>query len=638
MKKTVSFLLAVLTAVLLFITPSAAVTGQTSSSTEEIYPGVTSTHVTTASGTKYGLQDMKIVTFDPKQEGLSVNVTTGYSSLNSLSTVSNTTARWASSHTDKIPLVAINGDWFTVSYDDYSSATSKKQLYLPLGFNMHGGEIVSTQQTSKESPSASELGNAPSFGVASDGTPLIGCIRTTVTMMFSTKTVYIDGINRLPSDNCLIMYTDKGPSSNYCLDDAYEIYVDFDTDYTVKDGMRVVGTVTGVSAPGEARQAIKANRMILTARGTRIDDVSSIPVGKKIRFDVSIEDAYGRTEQWKTVTDCVGGHHEFCRDGTYFNIGDSTNYPANVIGITAEGKVILLCNDGRQSGYSVGVSINKMADLAKELGIVSGIYMDGGGSTTMLQRNSSGSMELVNRPCNTGNAERSVGNALILACDVPQVDDFTFDSTAYASFIGYANSATGEITDNGFHIVTTATAYDPFIYLQNFNLSADEYKYIAFDVKTDYRNSISQRVGLYLAAGATQNSTESCKASFSFAADTRSHKVFVDLTSLSLWEGAIHNIRIDTFDDMQGVAEGRGVYIREMKFCKTLEEAEYFVYYYPGDVDRSGKINTQDISAMKKYIASVYTDDDVYIYNSDLNGDGKVNTRDLSALKRLIAS
>ena len=638
MKKAVSFILAVLTALSLFIIPSAAVTGQTSSSTTEIYPGVTSTHVTTASGTKYGLQDMRIVTFDPKQEGLSVSVTTGYSSLNSLSTVSNTTSRWASSHPDKLPLVSINGDWFTVSYDNYSTATSKKQLYLPLGFNMHGGEIVCTQQTSKESPSASELGYAPSFGIASDGTPLIGCIRTTATVMFNSKTVNIDGINRLPSDNCLILYTDKGPASNYCLDDAYEIYVDFDTDYTVKDGMKVVGTVTGISAPGEARQAIKANRMILTARGTRISDVSAITVGKKLRFDVSIEDAYGHTEQWKTVTDCVGGHHEFCRDGNYFAIGDETNYPANIIGITAEGKVILLCNDGRQSGYSVGVSINKMPDLAKELGIVSGIYMDGGGSTTMLQRNSSGTMELVNRPCNTGHAERTVSNALILACDIPKVDDFTFDSSAYSSYLGYANSATGSITSDGFHIVTTSTAFDPFIYLQNFSLSADEYKYIAFDIKTDYKDSIDQRIGLYLAAGATQNSTESCKASFSFAADAKSHKVYVDLTSLSLWEGAVHNVRIDTFDDMQGIAEGRGVYVHEMKFCKTLTEAKLFVSAGPGDANGDKKINSRDIIDIKKYITGLYDENDILFDNCDVYKDGKVNSRDISAIKKILVS
>ncbi|MBR0302229.1 MAG: hypothetical protein IJQ80_00100, partial [Clostridia bacterium] len=264
MKKAISLLILLVIFISSAVTSTSAITGETSHTAKTVYPGVTSDHYTLGSGTKYGLQDMTAVEFDPKQEGLSVNVATGYSSLNSLSTVSNTVTRWSAAHPDKMPLVAINGDWFTVSYDDYSAATSKKQLYLPLGFNMHGGEIVCTQQTSNESPHASDEGSAPSFGIAADGTPLIGCITTQVMMYYGTGDgISLNGINRLPSDNVIIMYTDKGPASNYCLDDAYELYVDFDSDYTVKHGMNVTGTVTAVSAPGEARLSMKSNRMII---------------------------------------------------------------------------------------------------------------------------------------------------------------------------------------------------------------------------------------------------------------------------------------------------------------------------------------------------------------------------------------
>ena len=600
MKKALALILVLLT---VFLTvPAMAVTGQSFEENSTIFPGVTMKHITTPSGSKYGLQDMKIVTFDPKQEGLSVNVTTGYSALNKLSTVSNTVSRWNSANPDKVPLVGINGDWFTVSYDNYSSATSKKQLYLPLGFNMHGGEIISSQQTSKESPSASELGYAPSFGIAADGTPLIGCIRTTATMMFKTKKITIDGINRLPSDNCLIMYTDKGPSSNYCLDDAYEIYVDFTADYTVRDGMKVIGVVSGLSAPGSERQAMKENRMILTARGTRIEDISSIPVGTKLRFDVSIEDAYGNTELWKTVTDCVGGHHEFCRNGQYFPIGDGTHYPANIIGITADNKVIFLCNDGRQSDYSVGVSINKMPELAEELGIVSGIYMDGGGSTTMVCREN-GAYTLVNRPCNNNHAQRTVSNAVILACDKVTTDDFTFDSPSYALNFGAENNAKMLLTDDGLSVITT-TAFDPFVNLVDVDLSADEYKYIAFDIKTNYTGSGSQKLGLFLCAGSTIYATEDCKASFTVKETGTSQRVWVDLTSLSLWNGKAHTVRIDIFDDAAGISVGRGVIIREMKFCKTKAEAEDFCRtVLIGDVNGDGMITIRDIAEIKTLLA-----------------------------------
>lgn len=639
MKKVLSFALALFilfTMTVIFSVTSSAISGQTSEETKEIFQGVTSTHYTLGSGTTYGLQDMTLVKFDPKQTGLSVNVTTGYSALNSLSTVSNTNSRWNAANPDKIPLAAINGDWFTVSYDNYSSATSKKQLYLPLGFNMHGGEIVCTQQTSLESPSAAELGDAPSFGIAADGTPLIGCIRTTVTLQIATgRPITLDGINRLPSDNAIVMYTDRGPSSNYCLDDALEVYIDFDDDVVVKDGCVLSGTITGISQPGEARQAIKANRIILTARGTRVSALSRAAVDKAVKIKVSITDAYGNTEQWKTVTDCVGGHHMFAYNGTYFNIGDSTKYPASIIGITAEGKVIFLCNDGRQSGYSLGVAINKMADLARELGIVSGIYMDGGGSTTMVQRTASGGYTLVNRPCNTNNAERSVGNAVILALDVPQGETYTFDDSRYISMVGTLNNTTATITDDGLKIMTT-TAYDPFTCLTNFNLSASDYKYIVLDMSTTYKKSGNQTVGAYLYAGSTAGPTESCKAILYLPQTKKREKLLLDASSLSLWKGKINGIRIDTFDNFTGNESGLGVVLHEMKFFKTLKEAnDYINPFIRGDINGDGFVTSKDVAKIKLLLAgSAVGPIDRY----DVNGDGYLTSGDLASLKLLLAS
>ena len=629
MKKAIALILVLMTALL--AVPALAVTGQNFEENSTVFPGVTMKHITTPSGSKYGLQDMRIVTFDPKQEGLSVNVATGYSALNKLSTVSNTVSRWNAANPDKVPLVGINGDWFTVSYDDYSSGMAKQQLYIPLGFNMHGGEIVTTQQTAVETANS---GYAPSFGVAADGTPLIGCIDTAIVLQTGGSMINLDGINRLPANNAIIMYTDRGPSSNYCLDDAYEIYIDYDHDIAVKDGFLEASTVAAISRPGEARQAMKANRIILTARGTRIPEIENLAVGSRVRIKVTISDRYGNTEKWKTVTDCVGGHHEFARNGEYFAIGDSTHYPANIIGITADNKVIFLCNDGRQSDYSVGVSINKMPELSRELGIVSGIYMDGGGSTTMVCRES-GSYKLVNRPCNNGHAERTVTNAVILACDKVTTDDFTFDTPSYALNFGAENNARMLLTDGGLNVITI-TAYDPFVNLVDIGLSADEYKYIAFDIKTNYAGGGSHKVGLYLSAGATTYATESCKASFSVPETGRSERVFVDLTSLSLWNGDAHTVRIDIFDDASGIAVGRGVVIREMKFCKTKDEAENFCRTITaGDVNGDGMLTIRDLSAIKSFIAGLSGD---YLEAAaDVNGDGLLTISDISALKLLLA-
>ena len=115
-----------------------------------------------------------------------------------------------------------------------------------------------------------------SFGVADDGTAYIGQISTTLSLINLTtkKSATADGLNRLPANDSLVVYSDKGPISNYALDDAHEVVIDFTDDYTIKHGTRITGTVTAVSEPGTQRYNMQKNRIILTARGTNIEQIS----------------------------------------------------------------------------------------------------------------------------------------------------------------------------------------------------------------------------------------------------------------------------------------------------------------------------------------------------------------------------
>jgi hypothetical protein len=80
--------------------------------------------------------------------------------------------------------------------------------------------------------------------------------------------------------------------------------------------------------------------------------------------------------------------------------------PRTVAGIDAQGRLVLVTVDGRQTG-SVGASIAEAADLARDLGLVEAINLDGGGSTTMVVDG-----QVVNSP--SGGSERAVGDALVI--------------------------------------------------------------------------------------------------------------------------------------------------------------------------------------------------------------------------------
>ncbi|HEX9060259.1 MAG TPA: dockerin type I domain-containing protein, partial [Clostridia bacterium] len=53
-----------------------------------------------------------------------------------------------------------------------------------------------------------------------------------------------------------------------------------------------------------------------------------------------------------------------------------------------------------------------------------------------------------------------------------------------------------------------------------------------------------------------------------------------------------------------------------------------------GDVNNDGKINSTDVSLLKRYILQITTN--INITNADMNGDGKINSTDYSLLKRAL--
>jgi exopolysaccharide biosynthesis protein len=79
--------------------------------------------------------------------------------------------------------------------------------------------------------------------------------------------------------------------------------------------------------------------------------------------------------------------------------------PRTIVGTTADGKILFVTIDGRQT-TSVGTTLRETAAVAQSLGITDAVNLDGGGSTTMAVAG-----QVVNKP--SGGTERSVGDALI---------------------------------------------------------------------------------------------------------------------------------------------------------------------------------------------------------------------------------
>ena len=127
------------------------------------------------------------------------------------------------------------------------------------------------------------------------------------------------------------------------------------------------------------------------------------------------------------LQEAVGGSIYLVKDGV-IAVEATDDYYKNrasrtCIGITAEGKVILMVLDGRQEPFSAGGSALEIAQIMYDAGCVNAINLDGGGSSTFdAKPEGSDSVVVVNRP--SDGYERSVGPSLAVVSTAGSSTEF----------------------------------------------------------------------------------------------------------------------------------------------------------------------------------------------------------------------
>ncbi len=117
----------------------------------------------------------------------------------------------------------------------------------------------------------------------------------------------------------------------------------------------------------------------------------------------------------------VGGMPALMRDSIVLGTVDSVGNagfrgvnPRTAVGIGQGGKRLFIAViDGRQTGYSAGMSLRETATLLRDMGARDAINLDGGGSSAMVIRDAGapGMQRVVNKPSDAV-GERPVANAL----------------------------------------------------------------------------------------------------------------------------------------------------------------------------------------------------------------------------------
>jgi hypothetical protein len=101
----------------------------------------------------------------------------------------------------------------------------------------------------------------------------------------------------------------------------------------------------------------------------------------------------------KEAREAVAGFGSLLVDGQLSPKSGGPLHPRTAAGLDRDGRWLwLVVVDGRQPGYSEGMTLHELATLMKELGCWNALNLDGGGSTVMLVATDGGDLQIVNRP------------------------------------------------------------------------------------------------------------------------------------------------------------------------------------------------------------------------------------------------
>ena len=125
--------------------------------------------------------------------------------------------------------------------------------------------------------------------------------------------------------------------------------------------------------------------------------ISQILNSKKLKLDIKMN------PDWENVNHILSGGPYLVKDGeVYIDMTEEKlssvggRNPRTAIGYTKDNNLILLTADGREEA-SIGLTLNELAKLMKQLGCVNAMNLDGGGSTVMYING-----QVVNRPAVKG--------------------------------------------------------------------------------------------------------------------------------------------------------------------------------------------------------------------------------------------
>ena len=277
-------------------------------------------------------------------------------------------------------VAGVNGDFF--SWDEG----------LPTGMHMESGVLMAPPHPRRSSA-----------GITDDGRLLIDRVAMLGQWQGTGQRRPLSGLNQRPGTEGASLFTPAwGPATPAA---QGTVEVTLQPFPPAAPNTPLLGTVTAFKPGGGT--PIPPNGAVVVGRGTSAGRLAAESVvGEPMTVRLILR------PQWGAIVDAIGAGPVIVRDGQDVFRAREDFTPSQIIprdprtgvGQLADGKIVMVAVDGRQPGYSMGLTNFELAQTFVRLGAVSAMALDSGGSTTVAFEG-----RLLNHPSDPG-GERPVGD------------------------------------------------------------------------------------------------------------------------------------------------------------------------------------------------------------------------------------
>ncbi len=283
---------------------------------------------------------------------------------------------------------------------DYFSMTATNASGDPLGIHIQDGELVSLPAFNRSAL----------IGLR-DGRVLIARLQVNAFMQLPNgRTVPLSGLNEPPLKSGWCLFTPTFGPTTQMPTGMVEIIAQ--GNLPLRPNTPLTATVRAISTAGNA--TIPQDGVVLVATGDAIAIAQTLVPDTQLQLLINLTPLDASFDP-RDIVWAIGGGPRLLRNGQIsveYAVENfsaklaETKHPRTAVGLKND-SLLFVVVDGRQPGYSEGMTLFELAEFLRNAGCTDALNLDGGGSTTLWVRG-----EVVNRP--SDGRERPIANALLL--------------------------------------------------------------------------------------------------------------------------------------------------------------------------------------------------------------------------------